>query len=63
MSKSLATIAFAFGILVIASGSAQAGGGCGGISHEAQSASLETLTASTGTPSLPQTPKPETKTN
>jgi hypothetical protein len=62
VSKSLAMIAFAFGLLAIATGSAQAGVECDGYSNGAQSASLETQTASTG-PSLPQTPKPETKIN
>ncbi len=62
MSKSLVMIAFAFGILAIATGSAQAEGGCSGYSHGSQSVSLETQTASTGAP-LQQTPKPETKAN
>ncbi len=61
MSKSLVMIAFAFGVLTLAAGPALAGGGCG-YSQEAQSVSLETQTASTGS-TLLQTSKPETKKN
>ena len=62
MSKSLAMIALAVGLVAFTTGSALAGGGCGGATH-AQSVSLETQTASTGSTTLPQTPKPETKAN
>ena len=57
MSKTLAMIALAFGIVAITAGSAFAGGGCG-YSHGTQSVALETQTASTsGT--VEQTLKPE----
>ena len=62
MSKSLAVIAGAVGILAITTGSALAGSGCGGYSHGTESASVETQTASTGT-TLQQTAKPEKTAN
>ena len=60
MSKSLAMIALAVGLVAITAGSALAD--CSGM-HTAQSVSLETQTASTGSGTLQQTPKTETKAN
>ena len=61
MSKSLAMIALAFGVLAISAGSAFADSGCG-YSHGTQSVSVETQTASTDA-TVPYTPKPEGTSN
>lgn len=59
MSKTLALIAVALGLVAASAGSALAGGNCGG----SQSVSLETQTASTGDTHAPYTPVPESNSN
>lgn len=63
MSKTLAVIAAAIGVVAISTGSALAGSGCGSYTQTTQSVSVETPTGPVQTASseqsLPQTPKPE----
>ncbi len=63
MSKSIAVLAMALGVVAISAGSAFAAGDCG--SYTTQSVSLETQTASTGSTGeqTPYTPVPETSKN
>lgn len=65
MSKTLAVIAAAIGVVAISTGSALAG--CGGHTQTTQSVSVETPTGPVQTASseqsLPQTPKPESTSN
>ncbi len=63
MSKSIAVLAMALGVIAISAGSAFAAGDCG--SYTTQSVSLETQTASTGSTGgqAPSTPVPETSDN
>ncbi len=62
MSKTIALIAVALGVVAASAGSAFAAGGCGSYSG-AQSVSLETQTASTGDTNAPITPVPESSSN
>ncbi len=63
MSKSIALLAMALGVVAISAGSAFAAGDCG--SYTTQSVSLETQTATTGSTggNAPSTPVPETSSN
>ncbi len=63
MSKSIAVLAMALGVVAISAGSAFAAGDCG--SYTTQSVSLETQTATTGSTGgqAPSTPIPETSSN
>jgi len=60
VSKFIALIAVALGLVAATAGSALAEGGCGS-SASSQSVGLETQTASTGDRQPPHTPVPESR--